>query len=43
MIHFPIKVRMEELAEITEEAFDKAYNKGIDEGIPFPIPTIDNN
>lgn len=34
---------MEELAEITEEAFDKAYNKGIDECTPFPIPTTDNN
>lgn len=42
-IHFSVKVSMEDLAEITEEAFDKAYNKGIDEGIPFPIPTIDNN
>lgn len=42
-IHFSIKVSTEDLAEITEEAFDKAYNKGIDEGMPFPIPTIDNN
>ena len=42
-INIPIKIRMEELAEITEEAFDKAYNKGIDECTPFPIPTIDNN
>ena len=42
-INFPIKIRKEELDEITEEAFDKAYNKGIDECTPFPIPTTDNN
>ena len=42
-IHFSIKVSTEDLAEITEEAFNKAYNKGIDECTPFPIPTTDNN
>lgn len=41
-INFPIKIRKEELDEITEEAFDKAYNKGINECTPFPI-TTDNN
>ena len=31
------------IIKIEKADFDKAYNKGIDECTPFPIPTIDNN
>lgn len=31
------------IIKIEKTDFDKAYNKGIDECTPFPIPTIDND